>query len=174
MLRNITFGLLVIIAYLILTTFGSQISLGGVSPNLVIIVVCMYSLLRGRRAGMIFGFCAGLLLDVFYGYGDVIGINALIYMYIGLVNGFFYDSIYIKSYHVPIISVFFSDFAYLFVFYVITFLLRNKLNIGYYLNNIMIPEVVYTVFVTLLTYKLYVWLEERFIAFEQRGETKVD
>ena len=57
----------------------------------------MYSLLKGRRAGLIFGFFAGLLIDLFNGYENVIGINALIYMYIGFVNGIFKDIInYLK------------------------------------------------------------------------------
>ena len=94
MLRNIIFAILIIISYLIETTFGNVISLAGIIPNLVLIVVCMFALLRGKKAGLILGFFAGLLIDIFYGYFDVIGINALLYMYIGFINGIFNDIIY--------------------------------------------------------------------------------
>ena len=86
MLINIVFALILIISYLIETTFASTLQLGNIIPNLVIIIVCMFSLLRGRRQGLIFGFFAGLLIDLFNGYENVIGINALLYMYVGSVS----------------------------------------------------------------------------------------
>ena len=174
LLRNIVFAFLVLISYLIETTLGNSLSLGGVIPNLVLIIVCMFALLRGRKAGLILGFFAGLLIDIFYGYFDVIGINALLYMYIGFVNGIFNDIIYIKNYHIPVIAIGLSDLAYSLVYYFITFMLRNKLDFGYYFSNIIIPEIVYTIFITVIIFRPILWINTKIEDFEKRRETKVD
>ena len=129
MLINIVFTLMLIFAYLVETTFAGALQMGNIVPNLVIIVVCMYALLKGRRAGLIFGFFAGLLIDLFNGYENVVGINALIYMYIGLVNGIFKDIIYINNFHIPLISVGVSDLAVSFVNYIITFITISNISL---------------------------------------------
>lgn len=174
MLINIVFTLLLIFAYLVETTYANTLELGNIVPNLVLIIVCMYSLLKGRRAGLVFGFFAGLLIDLFNGYENVIGINALIYMYIGLVNGIFKDIIYLNNFHIPIISVGLSDLAVSFINYIITFMLRNKLNFVYYVKHIIIPEVVYTIFVTLIVYKLILLINKKLSDYESRKEAKID
>lgn len=174
MLINIVFTLMLIFAYLVETTFAGVLQMGNIVPNLVIIVVCMYALLKGRRAGLIFGFFAGLLIDLFNGYENVVGINALIYMYIGLVNGIFKDIIYINNFHIPLISVGLSDLAVSFVNYIITFLLRNKLNFIYYTKNIIIPEIVYTIIVTLIVYKLILIIYKKLSDYGSRKEAKID
>ncbi|NLL92966.1 MAG: rod shape-determining protein MreD [Clostridiales bacterium] len=174
MLRKIIYTILVILLFVIQTTFSGAISLGNVAPNLIIIIVCMYGLLRGRRAGMYIGFFAGLLLDVFFGIGDVMGINAMILMYIGFLNGIFNDMIYIKNYHIPVIAVAISTFAYEFFYYVFAFMIRNKLDLPYYLRHIIIPEIVYTVFVTLFLFKIILWIDSKIEKYEKRGEKSVD
>lgn len=174
MLINIVFALILIISYLIETTFASTLQLGNIIPNLVIIIVCMFSLLRGRRQGLIFGFFAGLLIDLFNGYENVIGINALLYMYVGFINGIFNDIIYLHNFHIPIVSVGLSDMAVSLMTYFITFLIRNKLDLIYYFKNIIIPEIIYTVFVTLLLYKVLLVVYEKLSDYESRKDAKID
>lgn len=174
MLIDIVFAIILIIAYLVETTFAGVLQLGNVVPNLVIIIVCMFSLIRGKRAGLIFGFFAGLLIDLFNGYENVIGINALIYMYIGFINGIFKNIIYINNFHIPLLSVGLSDLAVSFINYIITFLLRNRLNLIFYIKNIIIPEIVYTIFITLIVYKLILVIYKKLSDYESRKEAKID
>jgi rod shape-determining protein MreD len=174
MLRNIVFSIFVLLAYLIQTTFYNALELSNVVPNIVIIIVCMYGMFSGRRSGLIFGFFTGLLIDVFYGYGEVIGLNALLYMYVGFFNGIFKDIIYIKNYHVPIILVGLSDFAVAFLSYVVMFVMRNRLDLAFYFRNIMFPEMIYTIFVGLLLYRPLLYIHERLYERERRSETTVD
>lgn len=174
MLIDIVFAIILIIAYLVETTFAGVLQLGNVVPNLVIIIVCMFSLIRGKRAGLIFGFFAGLLIDLFNGYENVIGINALIYMYIGFINGIFKNIIYINNFHIPLLSVGLSNLAVSFINYIITFLLRNRLNLIFYIKNIIIPEIVYTIFITLIVYKLILVIYKKLSDYESRKEAKID
>ena len=91
MLRIILVGILVIISYVFQTTFSMKMSFGVVSPNIIMILVCSYALLRGKKEGLLVGFFSGLLVDLFFGYYEVIGINAFLYMMIGYIVGIFHD-----------------------------------------------------------------------------------
>lgn len=170
MIRKLVLAVLIIISYLCQTTFNRSISIGNITPNLLIILVSVFALLRGKKEGMVIGFFAGLLCDLFYGYADVIGFNALIYMYIGYVTGIFHDVIYTDDIMVPVAFAAVGDFAYNFMFYIVSFALRNKLEIKIYFRNIMLPELIYTVFLTIFLYKLYKGINNRLEKHEKRGE----
>ena len=52
--------------------------------------------------------------------------------------------------------------------YVIMFLLRSRFDFVYYLLHIILPEIVYTIVVTLLLYPLILWINTRL----ERGELR--
>ncbi len=174
MLRAILVGILVIISYVLQTTCSHALSMGVVSPNLLMIFVCSYALLRGKKEGMYVGFAIGILVDLYFGYYDVVGINAFIYMMIGFVVGFFHDILYLEDILIPIAVVAVCDFVYNFIYYIVTFLLRNKLDFVYYIKAIILPEVIYTVFFTVFIYRLLMYLNKKLEAFEKRGEKELD
>lgn len=87
MLRNLISLLLIFIIFIIQTTFHATISIGGISPNLLLIFVCCSGFIRGKKHGMYMGFLSGILLDIFYGYSGVIGMNGILFMYLGYING---------------------------------------------------------------------------------------
>ncbi len=174
MLRIALVGILVIISYVFQTTCSYVLSMGVASPNILMIVVCSYALLRGKKEGMYVGFAIGILVDLFFGYYDVVGINAFLYMIIGFMVGFFHEILYLEDILIPISVVGVCDFTYNFIYYIITFLLRNKLDLGYYIKSVIIPEVVYTVFLTIFIYRLLMYLNKKLEAFEKRGEKELD
>ena len=73
------------ISYLLQTSLFSRISLAGVTPNLILVTTSLTGFMLGAKYGMITGFVGGLLLDVFVGTN--FGMFALIYLYIGFING---------------------------------------------------------------------------------------
>lgn len=56
--------LLLLLAGILQSTFLSKITLFGVHPNLMLTVVLSWSLLRGGREGLSWGFLGGLILDL--------------------------------------------------------------------------------------------------------------
>lgn len=174
MLRIVLVGLLVIISYVVQTTFSLPMSFGVAAPNLLIILTCSCALLRGRREGMLTGFFVGILVDLFFGYYEVIGINAFLYMIIGYIVGIFHEILYLQDILIPVVAVAICDFAYNFIYYVITFLLRNKLDFIYYARTIILPELVYTVFLAVFIYRLLMFLNRKLEAFEMRGKEEID
>ena len=87
MYRKITMLLLILISYLIQSTMIRILPMGGVAPNLLIILTSSFGFMRGKKEGMFIGFISGLVMDVLF--GNIIGFYALVYMVIGYLNGFF-------------------------------------------------------------------------------------
>ena len=153
--------LIIITAFILQSTVFRAISLGGIVPNLLIIITSAFGIMRGRRAGMLTGFTCGLLIDIFF--GSVIGFYALVYMVIGYLNGIFQSLFYPEDVKLPMILISLSEVVYCFICYVFLFLLRSRLHLGYYIVHIILPEIVYTIVATIVLYRgiLYVneWLE---------------
>ena len=124
MLRIVLVGIFILISYVLQTTFSMSLSFGVAAPNLLIVFVCSYALLRGKKEGMIVGFLIGILVDLFYGYYEIIGISAFLYLVIGYIVGLFHEILYLQDILIPIIAVAICDFAYNFIYYVFTFLVR--------------------------------------------------
>ena len=170
MKRNITLIFVILISFALQTTLFQYLNFGGISPNLLIIVTASYGFMYGRRYGMVTGFFCGLLMDIFY--GDVLGFYALIYLYIGAANGLFHRIFYHNDITLPLLLISVSDFTYSFVCYVLLFLLRGRFVFGFYLKNIILPEIVYTILVTIFLYPLILLLNLTLDNLQKRGERK--
>lgn len=170
MLRKIILTSILIITFLIQTTWLGAIELAGIKPNLLIVLVFMVGFIRGKKEGLWVGFFAGFLIDIFFGYSGIIGLNALIYMYIGYSNGYFNRMFYYEEITLPVVLLVISQFSYSIFIYFIAFLLRNKLDIGYYMINVILPELTYTLIVTLFVYRPFIKLSKWIERKEKRGE----
>ena len=76
----------IIVCFLMQSTVLHLISIGSITPNLLLILCVSMGLMRGRKSGLWTGFFCGLLVDLFY--GSVFGFYALIYMYAGFLSGY--------------------------------------------------------------------------------------
>lgn len=170
MKRKITVFLIIVICFLLQTTLFQALSFAFISPNLLIVVVSSFGFMRGRKEGMWIGFFCGLLLDIFY--GSVIGFYALIYTYIGYVNGFFRKMFFPEDIKLPLILIAASDFSYNLLVYLFLFFLRGKFRFGYYLLHIILPELVYTILVTIVLYFIILKINQKLEAIEKRSASK--
>ncbi len=155
--------LIIIICFLLQTSCFRYFTLAGIVPNLLLIPTMAFGVMRGRKEGMLVGFVSGLLLDMFY--GSVIGPYALLYMYLGYINGFFHRVYYMEDLLLPMIMAGVNDLAYNLIVYIVSYLMRNRLDIGFYFLHVILPEVVYTMLMTLIIYKPLVkinrWLKQK-------------
>ena len=76
----------IIVCFLLQSTLLQKISIGSITPNLLLVLCVSMGLMRGRKSGLWTGFFSGLLVDLFY--GSVFGFYALIYMYAGFFSGY--------------------------------------------------------------------------------------
>ena len=170
MTRNLILFLVILCGFVLQTTLFQALNFGGISPNILIIITVSYGFMRGKKYGMIVGFICGLLMDIFY--GDVLGFYALVYLYIGAANGVFHSIFYQADIKLPLVLILASDFAYSFTCYVLLYLLRRRFDLIFYFKNIIIPEIVYTVFVTVFIYPCILLLN-RSADDVERGDNKV-
>ncbi len=162
---------IILLCYILQTTFIQSIALAGIVPNLMIIVPVLFGYMSGKYEGMFTGFVSGFLFDLFY--RDVLGVNALLFMYLGYISGMlFFKDFYKDDIVFPIFVVGVGDVIYGFFSYVTYFLMRNRLDFMYYLLNIIIPEVVYTLFLTLLLYKIVYRIQNHLEYTKNRKERK--
>lgn len=168
----------IITALIILTAFilQSSISLANgqfvATPNLLLLVTCMFGFTRGRNYGSITGLICGFMVDIFF--GDVIGLYALLYMYVGFFSGIFRRIFYSDHVFMPMLLVFCSDFMYNTACYIFRFLLRNKLDFSFYFNKIFFPEMIITTFLALILYKLFYLLNEKIFTQKQESTLSFD
>ena len=86
---------------------------------------------------------------------------AFLYMVFGFVDGFFNRIYYSDDNILPLVLIGVNDLIYGFIMYILCGLLQNHLQIIYYLKNIILPEMVYTVAVGLVCYQILLRIKSR-------------
>lgn len=170
MKRFLITAVLIFICFLLQCTVFHTLAFGGIVPNLLIVLTASFGFMRGEKTGLLIGFFCGLLVDIFF--GNTIGFYALVYMYIGYMNGKFSAIFYPQDIKLPIALILGSDCFYGLVCYVIMFLLRSRFEFGYYFVHIILPEIVYTIVVTIFLYPLILWINTGLERSELRGGKK--
>lgn len=162
---------LIIICFLLQSTLFTQFSIGGIVPNLLIIVTVSLGFLLGKKSGIAVGFICGMLVDLFF--GSIIGLYTLIYMYVGYVNGLFKKIIFPEDIKLPLVLIIGSDLSYNLICYFFLFLLRGKFHFLFYFSHVIIPEIVYTSIIACLLYPLIHSIYRKLNNSEKKGEQKI-
>ncbi len=166
--RKITIGISIIVFFLLQVSVFSHLHLGGIVPNLMILLVSVYGFIHGERYGIVIGFFCGLLIDLFY--GDFIGLNALICTFLGYLNGQFYGMFFAEDIRLPLWLILGSDMTYGVTVYILRFLLRGKLDFWYYLSRVILPEMLYTILAGILIYPLILRIYKAFEEARDRSD----
>lgn len=145
---------IVIICFLLETTVFRHLALASVTPNLLVVVTSSFGFMRGKKEGMFVGFLSGLVLDIFYGVGNMIGFYTLIYTLIGYGNGFFKRLFYDEDIKLPLFLISASELLYGIIMYIMFYLMRSRFDFGYYFRYIIMPELIYTILITLGLYQV--------------------
>lgn len=163
-------AVIVILCYLLQCTVFPYLELASVRPNLMLIVTAAFGFLRGSKTGMWIGFFSGLFMDI--QFGSVLGLYAWIYLLIGSVNGIIGERYFEEDVKLPLLLIAGSEFVYGLVIYFLMFLLRSEFDFFYYLMHVIIPELIYTVGVTVLMYQWILWINKKLEAEEKRSAGK--
>lgn len=160
MRRYIYLLLLNIVCFVLQTTVFRHLPLGGVVPNILIMITAASGLMYGRKLGMFSGFVGGLMIDAMF--NSVIGLTILIYSFIGYVNGMLNKLYFKERLYIPVITIVLCDLAYGVLYYVCRFMLRGRMDFMFYLIHVMIPEAVYTLIIGVPIYLLMRQIKEHF------------
>lgn len=161
----------ILVSFLLQSTLVQVITIGSITPNLLLILCVSMGLMRGRKSGMWTGFFCGLLVDLFF--GSLFGFYALVYMYVGFFSGYAYRIYYDNDIKVPLVLTAIMDLLYNFAIYMLQFLLRGRLSLGTYFTRIIVPEVFYTVFLTLIVYRVYYFINHRLMTATKKESESI-
>lgn len=167
MKKRICMFFLVVFCFIIQNTVLKALELGAVSPNLLLVITASFGFIGGRKEGMFMGVLCGLFIDIFY--GNLFGYYTLLYTLIGYANGFFHTVFYDLDIKQPMFLIAFSDLAYGLIQYFFQFLLRGKLDFGFYFINIILPEFLYTIVLILLFYRGILKIYEKLNKLDNTG-----
>lgn len=102
MIRRILFyGGLFLGSVILQTTLFHYLKIGGVKPDLLLIIIVLSAVLKGKTSGAELGFAYGLLEDLFV--GKYIGLQALTKMITGYCIGLLERKIFPDNVLVPVV-----------------------------------------------------------------------
>jgi len=160
--------LFIILAFTIQKCIFPLIPFLSAAPNLLLIFVFTFGFIYGSEAGLYYGVAAGVLLDL--SGGGPFGFYTLIYCYMGYLNGICTKYYYEDYITLPLVLCVFNELAYNLYIYVFRFLLRNRLDFWYYFKEIIIPELIFTVVVTLFVYRLFLFSSRKLEELDKRRD----
>lgn len=158
MKKGLTYGILIVVFFLLQCSFFSQFSLADVVPNLLIILTASVAIINGSLEGCLVGFFSGMLLDAVF--GPYLGMYALGYLICGYLTGIGNRVFYKEDITFPILMIAAANLFYGFYMYVFGFMIRGRLNILFYIRRIILPETVYTVIIAIFLYRLILMISE--------------
>ena len=87
-MRYVLYALAALLLTVISKVFLHFLSIGGVAPDVLLVLCVWVALAEGQFAAMLFAFCVGMIFDI--ASDDVLGSNALAKLLAAFVAGYFY------------------------------------------------------------------------------------
>jgi rod shape-determining protein MreD len=157
-MRSVFLACSVIMSVVIQATWISWLNLpAGVKPDLVLVIVITYALLKGPYVGINLGLCAGFFMDL--ASGNIIGGGVLTKLLAGCAAGILEKTIFKDNLLVPTLAVFLGTIF----FESFNLLIRLSFgsNLGFFamLWQIVLPEALYNAILAPVIYQLLYTME---------------
>lgn len=91
---------ILLLAFLVQSVFGGYLTIRGIAPNVVLVVVVVYGLLFGWQMGLAAGVLGGLLLDL--NTSQLIGSHVLALAAVGLLVGLVEEGVFKDNLILPL------------------------------------------------------------------------
>ena len=136
-------GVIIVVALIIQLTLINLVTILGVKPDLIMVVVVVFSLRKGEKEGAISGFASGLLQDIFS--ASLLGINALAKTVIGFTCGILKEEIFHEHilFIIPVIT-FIASFMQSILIFLLLRAFGLEYNLAWSLKQIALPEALYS------------------------------
>jgi len=172
MIRILVMVTLVIINYVLQTTFFPHVAILGVTPDTALVLIVGYAILRGDIEGAMFGLFVGLVQDV--SGGMFIGIFALLGFFTGYVCGKPFRNFFKENYFLPFFIVVAASLVHQFALYVATIMFTGQLDFVHYMRTIILPGMIYTASLSIPIYILLHFVNARIERHEEKMRSWFD
>lgn len=153
-MKIVVHGIFLFLFAVIQSTWISGIELFNVIPNLFVVYVIVVGCFCSRVEGAVVGFSFGMMLDMLS--GGIWGLFSLLYMVLGFSTAHFCDRVFgQKNIVLALILVLICSWASEFIYYIISFLSVENMSLKYAIINVIFPEGIYNVIITLPVYFIF-------------------
>jgi rod shape-determining protein MreD len=142
------------------STVVAQLKIWGVFADLPLLVVVSWSLLRGSREGLVWGFVAGLALDLLS--GAPFGAATFGLMAVGLVSGLGKSTVFRSQIVLPLVTVLLATIVYDIIFLIVVWISGYPVVWLDSLVHMILPSAVLNAFLTPIVFVVMRWLSTRF------------
>ena len=170
MKRKLITLVIIIICFLLQSTILRKLAIGNICTNLLIIVTASFGFMRGTKSGMYVGLTCGLFIDLFW--GGLLGFHMLLFVLVGYFNGSFQRLFFDDDIKLPIGLIAVSELSYGVAVYFFNYMLQGDFSFATHLFQVIVPELVYTILVTLVLYQIILHINKKLEAEEQRSASK--
>ncbi len=139
-------------------------------PNILLMLTVIHGFLRGSLTGVLTGLVCGFLCDMHS--GTLIGYYTFFYIYAGWFGGLFQRFFYQDELVLPGVLTGVCDFLYGCYMFVFECVLHNNTNFKPYLMQIILPEMIYTIIVTILFFRIILFVHDKLDDAEKRSARK--
>lgn len=148
---------LIVLFFILQTSFMGFFNYFNVIPNFSLILLVILAMLSDGLTGGVLGFITGILYDVMI--FDIFGVYTLIYFFIGAIIGSFSDDMLRENYLVYSTVTGISTIVMHFLLYLILFFLRFRVQIAVsILPGIIVETIINTVLVVfILKFVIYLF-----------------
>lgn len=143
---------IIIINFILQSTVFQHFRIGGILPNTALIIVVSISMLSGRKKGITAGIVTGIMQDIFF--SKAIGINILIYTFLGYLIGGVEGRLFKDNYITPLILISLSTFFYHSIYYILMHFLRHSVDYLSVLRTTIFTETIYNSIVGIIMYRI--------------------
>jgi len=150
-----------ILAAVVQSTLAHLFRVGNVKPDLVLLVVISWSLLRGSREGVVWGLLGGLGLDLFS--GAPFGASAVGLMAAGLLAGEGETNIFKGNILLPVFFAPLGTVTYYGALLVVFALIGQPLPMVSSFSQVILPAAVMNAAVIPFVYVFMRWLERKLV-----------
>lgn len=142
------------------TTLVPHLAIWGVFVDLPLLVVVSWSLLRGPREGILWGFVAGLTVDLFS--GAPFGASTLALIAVGALAGLGAAAVFRAHVALPLLAMFLATIVYDLLFLLIVRVSGDPVDWLESFYRIILPSAVLNAVLTPVVFVTMRWLHTRF------------
>jgi len=146
--------LIFIIIYLLQANLFGWFNLGGVKPNLFVILVLTIGLFAGKTIGITFGIIFGFILDLLM--GKSVGVSITMLGIIGFIGGYLSKNFSKDSRITMITMIAFTTLIYEIGIIILNFFINQAEIKIWYLVKTLFIEVTYNSIITIIIYPLII------------------
>jgi len=156
--RYLFVALLLIVA-LLQATFLPQLKILGVKPELMLLSVLSWSLLRGAEEGLVWAFLGGLMLDLFS--GGPLGASTLALLAVSFISGLIEPAVAHTSFLLPLVVALGGTLLYQGLFLSVVQLTRGTVLWGNSLFQVTLPSLAVNTLFMPVVFQALAWLDRK-------------